>query len=49
MSAGAPKLLCWGLMSFPVSELLAEVLADAQMTSLGTSLSPEEITNGAQP
>lgn len=36
-------------MSFPVSGLLAEVPADAQMTSLGTSLSPGEITNGAQP
>lgn len=36
-------------MSFPVSGLLAEVPADAQMTSLGTSLSPAEITNGAQP
>lgn len=36
-------------MSFPVSGLLAEVPADAQMTSLGTSLSPAEITNGGQP
>lgn len=36
-------------MSFPVSGLLAGVPADAQMTSLGTSLSPAEITNGAQP
>lgn len=36
-------------MSFPVSGLLTEVPADAQMTSLGTSLSPREITNGGQP
>lgn len=41
--------LGWWLMSFPVSGLLAEVPADAQMTSSGTHLSPGEITNGPQP
>lgn len=45
----APKSLCWRLMSFPVSGLLAERPAEAQMTSLETSLSLGEITNGAQP
>lgn len=34
-----PKSLCWRLMSFPVSGLLAERPAEAQMTSLETSLS----------
>lgn len=45
----APKSLCWRLMSFPVSGLLAERSAEAQMTSLETSLSLGEITNGTQP
>lgn len=45
----APKSLCWRLMSFPVSGLLAERSAEAQMTSLETRLSLGEITNGAQP
>ena len=35
-------------MSFPVSGLLAERSAEAQMTSLETSLSLAEITIGAQ-
>lgn len=36
-------------MSFPVSGLLAERSAEAQMTSLKTSLSLAEVTYGAQP